>query len=137
MRTLHLLRLFLLLLVLCAFSYAEKAYAETANNQTKGVCDNCECADCDVNCVCTCAPCNCLCSTDSKAADANLTMELDTIVAFRNIQDMTLGEIVEILRANSSVEIETPKGKEDEKVSIDMVGVKFEDVLKELGLNYK
>ena len=137
MRTLHLLRLSLFVLVLCAFSYAEKTYAETANNQAKGACDSCECADCDVNCVCTCSPCNCLCSTDSKAADANLAMELDTIVAFRNIQDMQLGEIVEILRANSSVDIETPKGKEEEKVSFDIVGVKFEDVLKHLGLNYK
>jgi len=129
--------LFILLGIFCVFSYLNPIYAQTTSDQRKNDSEDCDCKDCDTYCVCIITPCECLCGDDSKSEDANLGIELDSIVAFRNIQNMKLGQLVEILQANSSVDIELPTEKEEEKVSFELVGVEFQEVLKHLGLKYK
>jgi hypothetical protein len=137
MKTSYIVFLSILLGGFFIFSYSNPLYAQTTSDQEKSDSEECDCEDCDVNCVCVITPCECLCADDSKSADANLGLELDSIVAFRNIQNMKLGKLVEILQANSSVDIELPTEKEEEKVSFELVGVEFQEVLKHLGLKYK
>ena len=123
--------------VFCVFSNSNPIFAQATDEQSKDVKEECDCKDCDVNCVCIITPCECLCADDSKSVNANLGIGLDSIVAFRNIQNMKLGQLVKILRANSTVDIELPTEREDEEVSFEMVDVEFQEVLKHLNLKYK
>jgi len=74
---------------------------------------------------------------NNAALKADIGFQPDTIVAFRRFREIRLGRLVEVIHANSAITVDLPAERAEERVSFELVGVPFQDVLKHLGLTFK
>jgi hypothetical protein len=58
-------------------------------------------------------------------------------MAFRRVEEVKLSELITLLNANSSVVVELPDERADERVNFELIGVEYREVLDYLGLSYK